>query len=79
MRRTLHRRIRRSAGGLNLVADVNAVVASGTAPAGDANVVSSRQRVRIVQRNRRATTDATNRATEAADRPEAAGETGENR
>lgn len=82
--RTLRRKIRRTGPGFNVVADVNAAVASGTAPRGGANVVSSRQRVRIVQRSS-ATTDTTNietetpGETETAGQIEAAGETGENR
>lgn len=50
MRKVVRKRVRRTEGGVNIVGDVNAVVASSSPEAGGASA-SARQRVRIVQRN----------------------------
>ncbi len=55
MRKALRKRIRRSQDGLNIAADVNAVVASGTGGREGSTEASSRQRIRIVQRDGRST------------------------
>ncbi|MDQ6726086.1 MAG: hypothetical protein M3066_07990 [Actinomycetota bacterium] len=45
----MQKKIRRSAGGMNIVADLNAVVATGTTRTRGGAGTTSRQSVRIVQ------------------------------
>jgi hypothetical protein len=51
MRKVVHKRIRRSGNGVNVVADVNAVIAATVGKTGGASEASHRQSVRIVQTN----------------------------
>jgi hypothetical protein len=55
MRKIVQKRVRRSGKGINVVADVNAVVSAtvGEAGAGGATSATKRQSVSIVQRNGR--------------------------
>ena len=53
MRKVVQKRIRHSGDGINLVADVNAVVATTVAKAGGETGASRRQSLRIVQRGGR--------------------------
>ena len=49
MRKIVQRRIRRSGRGINLVADVNAVIATNTSKAGGRTATSSCQSLRVHQ------------------------------
>ena len=51
MRKVVQKRVRRSGDGVNVVADVNAVVAASVGEQDATTGVSRRQSVRIVQRN----------------------------
>jgi hypothetical protein len=51
MRKIVNRRIRRQGKGGSVVADVNAVVTGNVGKAGRTTAESTRQRIRIVQRN----------------------------
>jgi len=53
MRKVVNKRIRRSGDGVNVVADVNAVVAATVGTSGGVTAKTSRQSVSIVQRNGR--------------------------
>lgn len=53
MRKVVRKRVRRTEGGVNIVGDVNAVVASHARRGAGEVGASARQRVRIVQRNGR--------------------------
>jgi len=53
MRKIVQKRIRHSGDGVNVVADVNAVVATTVSKAGGATGASRRQSVRIVQKGGR--------------------------
>jgi hypothetical protein len=53
MRKVVRQRIRRTEEGCNIASDVNAVVVSETNRPGKTTIASARQRVRVVQRNRR--------------------------
>ena len=53
MRKIVQKRIRRSGKGVNVVADVNAVVAASTGESGGATAATKRQSISIVQRNGR--------------------------
>ena len=64
MRRVIRRRVRSSRDGVNLVADVNAVVASQTRRQGEHSATSARQQVRVVQRNGHARTEIRDTETE---------------
>ena len=64
MRRVIRRKVRTSRDGVNLVGDVTAVVASQTRRQGEHSATSSRQQVRVVQRNGRTRTEIRDTETE---------------
>ena len=51
MRRIINKRIRRQGKGLNLAADINAVISTGEKP-GEASKTESKSHVRVVQSSR---------------------------
>jgi hypothetical protein len=52
IRKVINRRLRREGGGMNVAADVNAVVSANVGePGGSVSRTSSRQRTRVVQRS----------------------------
>jgi hypothetical protein len=51
VRKVVQKKIRRSGNGVNIAADVNAVVATSTGKSGGGAAVSRRQSVRVVQKN----------------------------
>lgn len=51
VRKIIDKAIRHRSGGSEIVGDVNAVVSANVGEKGSRNVVSSRRRTRIVQRN----------------------------
>jgi hypothetical protein len=53
MGKIVQKRIRRSGKGVNVVADVNAVVATSTGEPGGTAAATKRQSISIVQRNRK--------------------------
>ncbi len=53
MRKVFQKRIRHSGDGVNVVADINAVVASTTGKKGAGAAVSKRQSIRVVQKGGR--------------------------
>ncbi len=53
VRKIIDKAVRHRSGGSEIVGDVNAVVAANVGEKGSRNVVSSRRRTRIVQRNGR--------------------------
>jgi len=53
MRKVVSKRVRRSGNGVNIVADVNAVVAATVATSDEVTAQTGRQSVSIVQRNGR--------------------------
>jgi hypothetical protein len=60
MRKVFNRRVRREEDGLNLAADINAVVAVTEGERGK-NAVSSKTRTRVVQRSKRSGSPRTNK------------------
>ncbi len=53
LRKVINKRIRHAAKGLNVMADVNAVVAANTGKRGSSSHTSSRRTTRVVQRGGR--------------------------
>ncbi len=64
MRNIVEKKIRRSGGGVNLVADVNAVVATGTARTPGGAGATGGQSMRIVQKDGRTTVASTDESVE---------------
>lgn len=53
VRKEIHRKIRRSRDGVNVAADIDAVVSANVGKRGGRNVVTSKSSVRVVQRGRK--------------------------